>query len=108
MPNPNSTNCNCEGIWNETTSSCDMIPTGVNPCPTWFETASGWDWNNISNTALQWGWALGILNQPNQNNMDAQLYLAEIERQKKMTTYLIVGMVMVLLIVLIFALRKKK
>ena len=67
MANKNETECGCMGIYNSSTNSCDDIPVGVDACPEngggFWNTIGGWDWKAISENSLQWGYALGFLNE---------------------------------------------
>tara|TARA_R110000868_G_scaffold208674_1_gene458223 strand:+ start:549 stop:881 length:333 start_codon:yes stop_codon:yes gene_type:complete len=108
MANKNKTECNCTGIWNSTTSICDPIPTGVEPCPpTFLQNASGWDWNAIGENALVWGYALGFLKPPSAN-LDNQIYMMELEKQRQQMMYVMVGLGILMLVIVIMVLRKNK
>ena len=108
MANLNKTECGCEGIYNATTSSCDPPDVGVDPCPSFWNTLAGWDWQNIADTSLTWGYALGIFNQP--NNIDAQTlaYQTEIQRQKDQMQMLIIAFIIVITIGIIYIAKKNK
>ena len=114
MANLNRTNCGCMGFWDSANNGCTPAlmpedPNYVDPCPpTWFETAGTWDWNNISNTALTWGYALGLFNAPNQVNMETQQYYMELQRQKQQMMYIMVGLAVLMILVVVLVLRKKK
>lgn len=107
MANLNKTECGCEGIYNATTSSCDIPDVGVDPCPSFWSTLAGWDWNEISDTSLQWGYALGIFNSPNMNQQTLA-YQMEIERQKRTMQFLIIGFLIVITILIIYVAKANK
>lgn len=111
MANKNKTECSCMGFWEDGMCVPALLPEDpnyVNPCPTtWFETAGTWNWDNISNTALTWGYALGLFNSPNAVNMETQQYMMELQRQKQQMMYIMVGLGILMVLVVIMVLRKK-
>ena len=108
MANLNKTECGCTGIYNATTSSCDIPDAGVDPCPSWFSSMAGWNWNEIAETSLTWGYALGIFNQPNNLDAETLAYQQEIQRQKDQMTYLIIAFLIVVVILVIYVARANK
>tara|TARA_R110000824_G_scaffold378430_4_gene569989 strand:- start:3959 stop:4300 length:342 start_codon:yes stop_codon:yes gene_type:complete len=113
MANKNRSECDCLGFYDGVGGCTPVLPTTdpayVDPCPpTWFETAGTWDWNNISSTALNWGYALGLFNNPNTINMETQQYMLELQRQKQQMMYIMVGVGLIMVLVVIVVLRKKK
>ena len=107
MANLNKTECGCEGIYNATTSSCDPPDVGVDPCPSFWSNLAGWDWQNIADTSLTWGYALGFLKPPNAQQ-DNAIYLMQLEQQRKQMMYLMVGLGVLMLVVVIMVLKKNK
>jgi len=108
MANLNRTECNCTGIWNPTTSICDTPQAGEDPCPpTWFETAGTWDWNNISNQALTWGYALGWFKSPDATNMQTEAYMQELARQKQQMMMYMIGLGILMVVLVIVVIKKK-
>tara|TARA_R110000751_G_scaffold12214_3_gene42111 strand:- start:1633 stop:1980 length:348 start_codon:yes stop_codon:yes gene_type:complete len=113
MANKNKTECNCTGIWNSGTELCDPAlattdPNYIDPCPaTFWQKASGWDWNAIGENALVWGYALGFLKPPSAN-LDNQLYMMELERQRKQMMYVMIALGVLMLVIVIMVLRKNK
>ena len=105
MANKNKTICECTGIYNESTGYCDD-PMGIDPCPSWFATtfqnAQSWDWQNISNTGLEWAYVLGLAERPVVNTPDNS---GEMETTKYIT-YGIIALTIIVLVV--FLIRKKK
>jgi hypothetical protein len=108
MANLNKTECGCMGIYNASTSSCDTPADGVDPCPSFWNTLAGWDWNAISGATLTWGYALGIFQAPPVDNSATLQYQAEIERQKRTMTMLIIGFLIVITILIIYVVRSNK
>jgi hypothetical protein len=108
MANKNKTECDCNGIWNETTSTCDIVPTGVDACPpTFWQNAAGWDWNGIGENALVWGYALGFLKPPSAN-LESQVYMMELERQRQQSLYIMAGLGVLMLVIVVMVVRKNK
>ena len=109
MANENKTLCNCQGFYNHDTGLCDpLTENSPNPCPpTFWGNVAGWDWNNISNQAVTWAYALGILTPPNATNMETQAYMQELQRQKQTMMYLMVGLGVMMLVLVIVVIRKK-
>ncbi len=107
MANLNKTECNCTGIYNATSMTCDD-PQGVDPCPNNFwGTVGGLDWNAIGENALTWGYALGVFQAPNGATMENQAYMMELQRQKDQMMYIMIGLGITMMIVVLLVLRKK-
>ena len=105
MANLNKTNCNCMGVWNVQTENCDSPLEGVDPCPSVWEAIAGWNWNAISHAGLEWGYGLGLLQRP--DTTDHTLYMMELERQRRQTQYIIIGLIALLIVVAIVLVRRK-
>jgi hypothetical protein len=108
MPNLNSSECGCMGIYNASTNSCDDIPEGIDPCPNswWSDTISNaqtWDWNNISSQGQEWAYILGLADRPVVANTGNQ-------NEIKTSTYIMYGVVALTLVMLVmyFIMKKKK
>ena len=99
MANLNKTECGCTGIYNVDTQQCEAPPTGVNPCPSVWESVANWNWDAISTAGLEWGYGLGLLNRP--DNTDTAFYMMELERQRRQSMYIMVGMAVLLLVIIL-------
>ena len=107
MANKNKTECNCMGIYNAALNGCDPVPEGIDPCPpTFWQNAAGWDWANISDVGLEWGYALGLLNRP--DTTDTAIYTMELERQTRQSMYIMVGLGIIALIIVLAIMKKRK
>ena len=113
MPtNLNETECQCMGIYNEANGSCDIPPNGVDPCPDsggsgFWNNLAGANWNAISENALQWGYALGILKPPS-TNLQTQAYMMELQKQRQQMMYIMVFLGVLMLVIVIMVLRQGK
>jgi len=111
MANLNETECQCMGIYNAATGSCDAATPEV-ACPSenggFWQTVGGLDWNAISETSLQWGYALGLLTPPNAAQLTNQVYMAELTKQRQQMNMIMIGLGVIMIIVLLIVLRKKK
>ena len=105
MANLNKTECNCEGIWNASTESCDD-PQGTDPCPSVWTSIANWNWGEISNAGLEWGYGLGLLNRP--DNTDTAFYMMELERQRRNTMYIMMGLLALAIVIAIVLVRRRK
>ena len=103
MANLNKTECGCQGIYNASVGGCDPIPQGTDPCPSIWTSIAGWDWNAISTAGLEWGYGLGLLNRP--DNTDTALYMMELERQRRNTMYIMMGLIALAIVVAIVLVR---
>jgi hypothetical protein len=110
MANLNKTECDCFGFYDPSGGCLPYDPEvhTTEPCPNNFwGTVGGWDWQNISDNAMQWGYALGIFTPPNAVSMENQAYMMELQRQKDQMMYIMVGLGITMLIVVLVVLRKK-
>ena len=103
MANLNKTNCNCNGVWNVSTESCDPVIEGTDPCPSVWKSLASWNWGEISHAGLEWGYGLGLLNRPDQT--DTAMYMFELERQKRQTMYIMMGLLALAIVVAIVLVR---
>ena len=107
MANLNKSECNCMGIYNADVGGCDPVPQGVNPCPNFWDNVGSWDWNNISDTGLEWGYALGILDRPD-NSLEIALYQQQLEEKRRQMNYIFLGLGILALIIVLMVLKKRK
>jgi hypothetical protein len=103
MANLNKTECGCQGLYNASIGGCDPIPTGVNPCPSVWESVANWNWDAISTAGLEWGYGLGLLNRP--DNTDTAFYMMELERQRRQTQYIMIGLIAFAIVIAIVLVR---
>lgn len=108
MANLNKTECQCTGIYNATTMTCDIPDAGVDPCPSFWSQLATWDWQGISDTSLQWGYALGIFNPPPNDQMQQEAYQREIQRQRNTMTMLVIGFIIVVAILVVYIVRNQR
>ena len=111
----NEAYCGCTGIFIQDPSDPDVgtcaAPTGgEDPCPHvqqgFWQTAASWDWNNISTTALTWGYATGLLKPPS-SNLETQAYMMELQKQRQQMNMILIGLGVLMLVVIIVLVRKK-
>lgn len=105
MANLNKTECGCTGIYNADAQppQCEAPPTGVNPCPSVWESVANWNWDAISTAGLEWGYGLGLLNRP--DNTDTAFYMMELERQRRQTQYIMIGLIAFAIVIAIVLVR---
>ena len=73
-----------------------------------WNTVGGWDWNVISDNALTWGYALGIIKPPNATNLETQAYMMELQKQRQQMNMIMVGLGVLMLIIVIIVIRQGK
>ena len=105
MANLSKKYCDCKKLYvgdPDGSGTCEeLTATSPNPCPeTFWTTAAGWDWNSISKNALNWSYALGFLSPP-QTNLETQIYMQELERQRRQSMYIMVGLGVLLLVIIL-------
>ena len=113
MANLSKKYCDCKKLYvgdPDGSGTCEeLTATSPNPCPeTFWDKASQWNWSEISVNALNWSYALGLLTPPH-TNLEAELYRQELERQRRQSMYIMVGMgVLLLVIILVVVARGRK
>tara|TARA_R100000152_G_C6616085_1_gene68325 strand:- start:108 stop:437 length:330 start_codon:yes stop_codon:yes gene_type:complete len=109
MANLNKEMCDCMGFYDPSGGCMPYDPEvhADEPCPGGFwQTVGSWDWGAISENAMNWGYALGLFQPPNQN-LETQMYMAELQRQRQQMTMIMVGLGIAMLVILIVVVRKK-
>jgi hypothetical protein len=107
MANLNKTECNCEGIYNVDTESCEAPAQGVDPCPSVWSAIAGWDWDAISSAGLEWGYGLGILKRPD-SGLETAVYMLELEKQKRQSQMIIFGLILFAVVIVVALVLKRK
>ena len=67
----------------------------------------GWDWNAISQNALQWGYALGWI-QPPSSQLDAMAYQTALQQQRQQMMFLVIGIIVLVIVLIVLAFRGAK
>tara|TARA_R110002051_G_scaffold167871_1_gene238562 strand:- start:1300 stop:1629 length:330 start_codon:yes stop_codon:yes gene_type:complete len=107
MANLNKTECECNGFYDNAGGCLPYDPTihTTKPCPNVWNSIASWNWREISETGLEWGYGLGLLERPDRT--DNTLYMMELERQRRQTQYIMIGLVIIAIILAIVLVKRR-
>ena len=108
MANLNKTECGCGGFYQGESAIDPCLPYDpsihpTEPCPNIWESISAMNWDAISTAGLEWGYGLGLLNRP--DHSDTAFYMMELERQRRQTQYIMIGLIAFAIVIAIVLVR---